>query len=137
MCARTDTAGMRVCLPLLRVLHNVGYIVIFRCVYTRNRSRRISSKHTYIHKMYITSIHKSLSLVFHKSPDDEIRLNLYLKDRRSERGVELGLSQVTHDEIQLDTYLKDRRSDDEIRLDLHLKNRRSEREVELGFTSHQ
>ena len=64
--------------------------------------------------------------LFHKSPM-MMQLDTYLKDRRSERGVELGLtshpmmryiilyhslsSSIIIDEIQLDTYLKYRRSE--------------------------
>jgi hypothetical protein len=64
------------------------------------------------------------SLVFHKSPKDEIQLDTYLKDRRSERGVSqvdstfiwrtdgqsVGwslVSQVTNDKIRLNLYLND------------------------------
>ena len=69
------------------------------------------------------SVGGALSQVTH----DEIQLDTYLKDRRSERGVELGLtshpmmryiilyhslsSSIIIDEIQLDTYLKYRRSE--------------------------
>jgi hypothetical protein len=73
------------------------------------------------------SVGGALSQVTMSDSVDEIQLDTYLKDRRSERGVELGLtshpmmryiilyhslsSSIIIDEIQLDTYLKYRRSE--------------------------